>query len=185
MKKCSTCGVEKAIADFYNHPTIIGGRLNHCKECISEKYKKRYRENKDAIKQRARNWYKKNREHVLARTKSNYNYKDKHAYDLVYKRKFNVVIRNMFLWIGYRLKKDKTYKNRKLLFSYDEFLEKALKSKRLKKIYKYWKEGGYNYGDTPTVDRINNNKDYSIDNIQFLQMRENTKKRFTNNYKLI
>jgi hypothetical protein len=67
----------------------------------------------------------------------------------------------------------------------EEFFKKANRSNRLKRIYKYWKENGYKKGDAPSVDRINNEGDYSINNIQFLQMRENAKKRFTNNYKIL
>lgn len=133
--------------------------------------------------ERARKYYKKNRETIIEKVKSKYNYEQKREYDKAYKRKFSVVVRNLFLWAKYRTSgkypgKYKTYKNVKLKCTVEEFTKYAEKSNQLKKVYEKWVENNYSRKFTPTIDRIDITKDYSIDNIQFLSNSDNVKKYF-------
>lgn len=41
-KKCFKCGREFPIAEFYNHPQMLDGHLNKCKDCTKKDAKIRY-----------------------------------------------------------------------------------------------------------------------------------------------
>lgn len=112
----------------------------------------------------------------MSRVKSSYDYNRKSEYDKVYKKKYEVVVRNLYLWIKYRTRNDIGYRDRKLLFTIDEFLAKAQKSRRLRRIYNVWVKSNFDPKYRPTVDRINNNGDYTMANIQFLTNSENSRK---------
>jgi hypothetical protein len=54
---------------------------------------------------------------------------------------------------------------RKLHFTWDEF--QVIKGDYFK-VHHVWREAGYPRTLTPSIDRIDNGKDYSLDNIQVL-----------------
>lgn len=82
-------------------------------------------------------------------------------------------VNRMYENILKRIGKDGRYKNVKLLIDKDTFVKKVLKNKRFNLVYQNWVESGYNKILTPVTDRINNNGNYSLDNIQFLTSYEN------------
>jgi len=47
LKHCSKCGKEKHILEFYQHPGMLDGHCNSCKECIKQRVRERYRDNVD------------------------------------------------------------------------------------------------------------------------------------------
>lgn len=61
-------------------------------------------------------------------------------------------------------------------FSREEFIQKGKKSQKLQTLYSEWKKSGYKYSKTPTVDRIDYKKGYTMDNIQFLSFDGNREK---------
>ena len=185
QKQCRLCLGNLQTTEFYKSKCNIDGLLSYCKKCHASKSKSYYSKNKTKIKINSKNRYLLNKDYILEKSRERYDHERKRQYDIIYKKKFYVVVRNLYLWIGYRIKKDKNYKDKKILFSFDEFKNKANRSIRLKKVYEYWRKNGYKVGDSPSVDRINNNGDYSLNNIQFLQMRENARKRFRTDYKLL
>lgn len=81
------------------------------------------------------------------------------------------------LWFGIlnRLKNRKTYSKRTLHFSKQEFFIFARKS-NYSKLYKNWVKNNFSRKFSPTVDRINNLKNYTLKNIQFLTFSENARK---------
>ena len=58
----------------------------------------------------------------------------------------------------------------------DEFIKFALNSKQYVQLYEKWVASGYSWRLTPSVDRIDATKGYSLDNIQFLTRSENIAK---------
>jgi len=82
----------------------------------------------------------------------------------------------MFTIIKRRLAHKPSYLGRKILFSKDEFVAKVLADPAYLKIFNKWRIADFEYGLTPTVDRIKNDKDYSLDNIQILTLIENSRK---------
>ena len=51
-KICKGCGVEKDLAEFYKHPRMADGHLNHCKVCRKAYQKNRPREAISEIERR-------------------------------------------------------------------------------------------------------------------------------------
>jgi hypothetical protein len=82
----------------------------------------------------------------------------------------------MYTSVCRRIKTHPSYKNRKLLFTRKEFKEFALRNDSLDKIYESWKASGFQLRLCPSLDRINNDGDYALNNIQFLPFGENVAK---------
>lgn len=64
-------------------------------------------------------------------------------------------------------------KKRKLLIGKDEFFALLSNSSEYGKIYKDWKKSGFQPRLAPSIDRIDNEKNYTADNIQVLTRYEN------------
>lgn len=67
MKKCISCGQEKATSEYYAHKTATDGLRSDCKECHKAKHLRRYYANHEANKQ-------KKREEYLRKLETNPNY---------------------------------------------------------------------------------------------------------------
>ena len=63
MKKCSKCGQDKPLSEYYNHPSCKGGKAKSCKVCYNEKQKKYYAENKQERVAYQKEWNAKNPEY--------------------------------------------------------------------------------------------------------------------------
>ena len=48
-KPCRKCHIEKPLAGFYRHKKMSDGYLNFCIQCVKQREKKRYAENKEKI----------------------------------------------------------------------------------------------------------------------------------------
>ena len=55
-----------------------------------------------------------------------------------------------------------------------EFLDKFKKDKNYLKLHRKWIESNREHKLVPSIDRIDNNKGYTIDNIEFLIQKENS-----------
>lgn len=60
--------------------------------------------------------------------------------------------------------------------SKEEFFSKFLNNKLFLKLYKNWQDSKFKRKMSPTIDRIDNTKGYTIDNIRFIDHFENTGK---------
>lgn len=85
-------------------------------------------------------------------------------------------IKTLYTSIKSRVGKFGKYKNRKLLISWPVFYRFVRENKEYDKIFKTWQEHNYWHSLSPTIDRIDNDGDYSLDNIQILTRMDNTKK---------
>lgn len=67
MKTCKKCGQEKPMSDFYSHPEMKDGKLNHCISCIKV-YQRIRRLTNPAVQERDRLRSKtpKRKQHLLA-----------------------------------------------------------------------------------------------------------------------
>jgi hypothetical protein len=41
MKTCKNCGLSKTLDEFYPHPQMKDGHLNHCRDCVKKRVKSR------------------------------------------------------------------------------------------------------------------------------------------------
>jgi hypothetical protein len=64
----------------------------------------------------------------------------------------------------------------KYICSLNDFRRKALNDEKLRTLWENWKSSGYENLKIPSVDRIDSSRGYSIDNIQFITMYENSLK---------
>lgn len=64
-------------------------------------------------------------------------------------------------------------KKRKLMMTQEEFFALLSKSSEYNKVYGEWKKSGFQARLAPSIDRIDNEKNYSADNIQVLTRYEN------------
>lgn len=87
-----------------------------------------------------------------------------------YRRTKKGLIRNIFLNQKGRSKRDKT---KKLSYTFEELFSKLIYNDFFIKLYDNWKISGYNKDLTPSLDRIDDYKGYSFDNIQLMTWKEN------------
>lgn len=92
-------------------------------------------------------------------------------------RSLNSHFRSAFKNIEKRLRRQNSYKNRKLTFNWQEF---QVFKNDYKKLHAQWAKNNYKRNLTPSVDRIDNNKDYTMDNIQIITVHDNIKKDLNN-----
>ena len=85
-----------------------------------------------------------------------------------------------FRAIKFRINNSPTYRDRQCLFTLDEFMDFSVNNKAFTDIYDAWVKSDYAHKMAPTVDRIDNNGGYSLDNIQFLTFGDNSKKGINN-----
>lgn len=152
MKTCRVCRVGKALSEFsFQDQNKASGVLKRiCKACDTR---------------RAKEYHAKNRERVLRRQRRVYHSIDGHPKQL---------------WgaMNNRVKRKASYRDRRIVFSRAEFLSWMESSREYKRAFLLWQAAYFDKAYTPTVDRIDNAKDYSLDNIQILPMGEHSRKSY-------
>ena len=146
MKKCKDCKVQKQLSEFY-------GVQGECKECTKKAVRKNYKQNREYYRK-----YDKHRQRYSIKRIIN------HKYSMM---KMSVEGRNHHgrSCVG------------KELCTKEEFLAWFKKTEvQFIKLYKVWKKSGFDRKLSPSVDRIDNSRGYSIDNIQWLTQSDNSKK---------
>lgn len=107
-------------------------------------------------------------------------YYHRHKNDPIWKEKYchknrlkniNYLITTMYHHLKNRAKIKSFYYPSK-----EEFKNFAINNKQLRNIHTKWIGQGKRYGDMPSVDRIDNNKGYYLNNIQFITHSDNVSK---------
>lgn len=62
----------------------------------------------------------------------------------------------------------------------EEFINRFLNDPTFLELFKGWQESGFKRGDAPSIDRIDNNGSYLIDNLQFLKHSDHNSKTHKN-----
>jgi len=65
---------------------------------------------------------------------------------------------------------------RKIICLREEFINRFLNDKCFLKLYKNWQKNDFKRKYAPTIDRINNNVGYNLENLQFISHYENSTK---------
>jgi hypothetical protein len=71
-KKCTCCGEEKPLSDFYKKKKCKFGVDSRCKLCVLKKSKKYRKDNKKKIRHYKKQWYNDNKEQILEQRKQYY-----------------------------------------------------------------------------------------------------------------
>ena len=147
MKQCKKCKRTKEDSEFYGFYT--------CKEC----YKKRVRE-----------YRVENLEKIKAYDQ------DRHRNNI------DRIFRHRYAGMKVRVNGNNSHKSSvegKAILSQSEFLEWCYKKENITvflKLYEDWKKSDYSNKIAPSIDRIDNDKGYTIKNLQWLTLSDNTKK---------
>jgi hypothetical protein len=151
-KECKKCHEVMPLSDFYSAHSTKDGLMGHCKEC-NKILVQTYRNNVG---------YDKKRDH--------YNFQ----------RIFNQRYAGMKGRVkGARTRKDGMPKYRIFgakLLTKEEFMgwcNTPENMETFKKLHKDWELSNFNRFLTPTIDRINNDQEYTLDNIQWLSHVDN------------
>ena len=98
------------------------------------------------------------------------------ANSIRYSRSKIGLITKIYIHQVYVSKKDKT---KKLSYTKKELIDWFFNNIKFDKLYNNWVNSGYDKKLTPSVDRINDHKGYSLDNIQLMTWDENIKKSYS------
>jgi len=150
-KKCVDCGEVKLLTEFYKNKNCKKGVLPRCKCCNHKKYGHIIKENQKIYRIKCRPLRKTNINYFINRMWENIRCRSS-AYGEYGERKFERC-------------------------SMEKFKNFAKANNVLKCLFNDWVKSGYEYRLTPTTDRIDNKKGYLVENIQFLSMSDNAKKR--------
>ncbi len=154
MKECFKCLVEKPLDDFYKHPKMADGHLNKCKDCTKNDTKSNYNSKKDYYKE-----YDKKRQ----------------------KQDINRILTHRYRGIVQRAtgKATRAYKVQgKEILTYEEYVAWCNDTwNDFTEVYNQWAKSGFKRNLTPSIDRIDSNGSYTVDNIQWLSLTENCRKR--------
>jgi hypothetical protein len=148
MKKCKDCGKLKKQEDFY-------GIQGECKECS----KKRIGDN----------WKKKREYYRLYDIK-----RQRTSFDRIFKHRFYGIKARVN---GYAIRKYQVEGT--IMFSKEEFLKWCDQKNNFKTfnyLFKKWSEENYPRRLTPSIDRIDNKKGYTLKNIHWITQKENSSK---------
>lgn len=93
-----------------------------------------------------------------------------------YRKSFSGRARIMWKTLQDRLRNDPSYAQRQCHFTKDEFYLWLFARADYLSVYSRWVESGFDRILVPTIDRLNNDGDYTFDNMQILSWIDNMKK---------
>lgn len=128
---------------------------NEDKRSYALKY---YYSNRDRILKRRRELYKQNAEKIGQQ-------------HIVRSRTFLGHLR-----LRYNAMRRRALRDKLEICTRDDFLYFACFNKTFERLYYVWVDSNYRKDMTPTVDRIDHNRGYTLDNMQFLTFYENARK---------
>lgn len=139
----------KSLQDYYRHKEMLDGHLNICKDC--KRAYARSRDTKLVDYKRQRLSFKRIFQHRYGSMRQRVEGRATRKYKIE----------------GYDI------------CTKEEYYEWCYKKENMdtfKKLHKEWAESNFERKLTPSIDRIDNSKGYTIDNMQWLSLTENNKK---------
>lgn len=151
VKTCSSCGETKLLSEFAKSGKKNGsGYKAHCKVCKAKKLQEWRKANPEKAKQQDRRWYNNNREKVRIKNKKRYT-------DLTLDQKFEQLIKTA-----------SARKKVKCFVTVEDLHGIWQKQNGLCAYTKLPLTSQAHQLNTVSLDRIDSDKDYTVDNIQLV-----------------
>lgn len=152
-KKCFKCGRVKPLSEFYKHKRMADGHLNKCKECAKNDVRVNYVAKADYYHEYDRVRQRKNKRRILSL-----------RYNGIVDRSTGRASRKYDVEGKPYLTKDE----------WNKWCDET--SEKFDKLYRIWEASGFERRYCPSVDRIDNSKGYTKDNLQWLSVADNSSK---------
>jgi hypothetical protein len=149
MKTCKQCKIAKELTDFPYHKDCIDNRANVCKGCKIINQREARKINGNAYTKK----YEKSIPGFIMR-----------AYRNMKSRVFGIQIKKYHLYAD------------KHLIDKSSFYEWSFANADFHRLYNQWEKNNYSRKLTPSVDRIDSRKGYTLDNMQWITHSENSRK---------
>lgn len=184
MKQCTQCLEIKPLTGFNKDVRAKDGLRPSCKGC-QKVAKKLYREkNREKVRSAQKMYRDKKREEINASAKQYY---AENAERINERRRHlnrtdpEFFLKGTYIGMQYRVrgmaeKIAHIYEGLPIC-SQEEFMAWSLSDNTFKEVWFQWKTSGYEYRLTPSIDRIDNDAGYTLDNMQWLTVSDNTRKR--------
>lgn len=146
--------------------------MKKCKDCKIVKKKENFYANQGECKICSCNRIRSNRLKRIEYYKRYDFFRNKENYNLICLRKYSMM-KQRVLGRG----SHKSSSEGKFILTKQDFMDWCkINKKCFILLQKEWKKSNYNRALAPSIDRIDNKKGYSINNIQWLALRDNIKK---------
>ena len=154
-KECFICHKIKPIDEFYTHKEMVDGHLNKCKECV-KKYMRSRRVECRKLDYKRHHY---NPERLL-----------KHRY---YAIRFRTTSKAKC-----GAQRNRKYAERAPDFTLEEWMDWCHNKTwgTFISLYRQWQESGFERRFAPSIDRIDNERGYTLDNLQWLTASGNYRK---------
>lgn len=162
MKTCSKCNTNKRLSEFHKRESQSDGLSSECKSCHKIRHLVYYPKNKEQILKRGKEWRNKNRGRVSIYSKKYYN---------------NIIVNEP--WIkNYKAAKSRC--NGKNNNRYPRYGGRGIKfNLSLEDIKNLWLRDDASKMLKPSIDRIDNDGNYTFANCRFIELSENSSKKNT------
>lgn len=152
-KKCFKCGQTKPLSEFYKHKQMADGHLNKCKECARNDVRANYHANIEHYRKYDKDRQRTSRRRIL-----------QHRYAGLVQRSTGKAARKYHV-------EGKPYLTKE---EWQQWCSETIDE--FNRLYRIWEASGFDRHYCPSVDRIDNSKGYTKDNIQWLSVADNCRK---------
>jgi len=165
-KICSKCGIEKFLSEFHKDKQKKDGYRPDCKECNIKRTKLYYYKYYEKAKKSRKDYYERNKNSINK-------YRRIHP-EIARKSRIKLKIEKPWIKHYNKAKQRCTNKNNNRYYCYGQRgIKFNLTQEEIKELW--FRDKAYLL-NRPSIDRIDNDKNYTYDNCRFIELSENLKK---------